>query len=82
MAITATAAIRAREAESGGHIPIIAMTANAMQGDHERCLQAGMDAYIRKPMRLAPLAAMVEKWVRYTSRVPLHIAHPLRCQNE
>jgi two-component system, sensor histidine kinase and response regulator len=47
----ATAAIREREQESGDHIPIIAMTARAMQGDREQCLTAGMDAYIAKPIR-------------------------------
>ena len=58
----ATAAIRAQEAESGGHVPIIAMTANAMQGDRERCLAAGMDDYVSKPVRSAKLAPMLEKW--------------------
>jgi two-component system, sensor histidine kinase and response regulator len=53
----ATAAIRAREKSTGGHIPIIAMTANAMQGDKERCLAAGMDGYVSKPIRLPELLA-------------------------
>ena len=59
----ATAAIRYREEEQGTRIPIIAMTANAMQGDRERCLEAGMDDYISKPVRPEDLLAMLEKWL-------------------
>jgi PAS domain S-box-containing protein len=48
--IEATRLIRERERRSGGHVPIIAMTAHAMKGDKERCLAAGMDGYVPKPV--------------------------------
>ncbi len=54
--LTATAEIRAREASSGGHIPIVALTAHAMDSDRERCLTGGMDGYISKPLRAKDLA--------------------------
>jgi signal transduction histidine kinase/CheY-like chemotaxis protein len=57
----ATAEIRRREQVSGLHIPIIAMTANAMVGDKERCLNAGMDQYVTKPVRKGDLFAAIEQ---------------------
>jgi signal transduction histidine kinase/DNA-binding response OmpR family regulator/HPt (histidine-containing phosphotransfer) domain-containing protein len=56
----ATAVIRSREAETGSRQRIVAMTAHAMSGDRERCLAAGMDAYISKPLDPATLFLMVE----------------------
>jgi len=55
-----TAAIRDREKEAGAHVPIIAMTAHAMKGDRERCLAAGMDGYVSKPMRPRELHEAIE----------------------
>jgi CheY-like chemotaxis protein len=53
----ATRAIREKEKSFGGHVKIIAMTANSMQGDKEKCLVAGMDGYVSKPIRLPELLA-------------------------
>ena len=59
--LQATVAIRLRECEGKGeHIPIIAMTAHAMVGDKERCLQAGMDGYTSKPLQIHELLATIE----------------------
>jgi PAS domain S-box-containing protein len=56
----ATAAIRLKEVTTGGHLPIIAMTAHAMKGDRERCLEGGMDAYVAKPLQARELFEVVE----------------------
>jgi CheY-like chemotaxis protein len=59
----ATRKIRAIEGEQGRHTAIIAVTANAMQGDRERCLQAGMDDYLAKPFYPDAFFAMVKRWI-------------------
>jgi CheY-like chemotaxis protein len=57
----ATAEIRLLEEKTGGHIPIVAMTAHAMKGDRERCLAAGMDGYVSKPISLPKLNSEIER---------------------
>mgnify|MGYP000964198382 CR=1 FL=1 len=57
----ATRFIRKHEKENGGHIPIVAMTAEAMRGDRERCIAAGMDDYIAKPIHASALAEVLER---------------------
>ena len=56
----ATRAIREREEETGLHVPIIAMTAHAMRGDRERCIEAGMDNYLPKPINPDELRNVLE----------------------
>jgi CheY-like chemotaxis protein len=64
--LQATNAIREKEKMTGGHIPIIAMTAHVMKGDRERCLEAGMDSYVSKPINRAELFASI------AALTPLH----------
>jgi HPt (histidine-containing phosphotransfer) domain-containing protein len=65
----ATTAIRAGEGSGtpGRRIPIVALTAHAMKGDRERCLAAGMDDYLPKPLRADDLRAVLERWLEQPS---------------
>ncbi|MDH3601134.1 MAG: response regulator [Candidatus Tectomicrobia bacterium] len=67
---SATAAIREREALTGDHIPIIAMTANAMTDDRETCLQAGMDDYVSKPVTADHLQEVLLRWTSPSDSSP------------
>jgi two-component system, sensor histidine kinase and response regulator len=70
--LEATASIRQRELIDGGHLPIVALTAHAMKGDRDRCLAAGMDAYVTKPIRSKELARVIDEVVdRVQSAKPL-----------
>jgi len=64
----ATTTIHEREKSTGRHIPIIAMTAHALKGDQDRCLAAGMDAYVAKPIRTSELFKTIdrtlERWLQ------------------
>ena len=59
--LATTQAIRACEQDTTTHVPIVAMTANAMQGDRERCLAAGMDGYVTKPLRPTELFEVITR---------------------
>jgi len=66
----ATATIRRLEQGGGTHLPVVALTAHAMKGDQERCLAAGMDGYLTKPVRPQELDEILEKYV--TRRIRDH----------
>ncbi|RJT40939.1 response regulator [Mesorhizobium waimense] len=61
--LEATAAIRRLEEETGTHVPIVGVTAHALKGDRERCLEAGMDDYLPKPISPRALLEKLERWI-------------------
>ncbi len=71
-----TRLIRAKEAQTGGHVPIVALTANAMKGDDAQCYQAGMDGYLTKPLDRELLKAELERFTVTPSRTGAAAAHP------
>jgi PAS domain S-box-containing protein len=68
--LEATAAIREKEKKTGSHVPIIALTAHAMKGDREKCLAAGTDDYLTKPIRTADLFAAIDRLKNAKSDAP------------
>jgi CheY-like chemotaxis protein/HPt (histidine-containing phosphotransfer) domain-containing protein len=67
----ATRAIRRRESGTSRRMPIVAMTAAAMKGDREKCIEAGMDDYVSKPVRQGDLSAVLESWYREAAPPPV-----------
>ena len=75
----ATTQIRAWEAENdGGRVPIVALTAGAMKGDREECLEVGMDDYITKPLRPDDLARALERWCREPEKAEVSVGKASR----
>jgi len=68
--VDATAAIRQSEKITGGHIPIVAMTAHAMEGDRQRFLESGMDGYISKPVHSRELFETIESLLVLAAEAP------------
>ena len=75
--LTAAREVRKREKQSGSHIPIIAMTAHAVKGDKERCLDSGMDAYMSKPVTSHGIAEMIARFFAIDKHPPMPPPIPL-----
>jgi len=69
----ATTAIREQERATGQHLPIVALTAHAMKGDRERCLAAGMDGYVSKPIQVEELCAAIEGFAPTEVNTEVHL---------
>jgi two-component system sensor histidine kinase/response regulator len=75
--LQAATCIRERELGTGAHIPIIAVTAHAMKGDRERCLAAGMDGYIAKPINPSEFATVIQLTVPTGTKIAVVTADPV-----
>jgi CheY-like chemotaxis protein len=70
----ATIELRRRELSTGRHVPVVALTANAIEGERERCLAAGMDDYLSKPVTHRDLASKLERWLPSARTEPVAVA--------
>ncbi len=80
----ATEKIREHEAKTNKHLPIIAMTANAMIGDREKCLKSGMDEYVSKPLHPQHLLSAMERWIIFPhkNQIVSDDETPSRCERK
>jgi len=68
----ATALMRQAE-ENQRHTPIVALTASALPGERERCVEAGMDDFLAKPLQAAELRRIVESWLKSEKQIPVRL---------